>query len=257
MYKSIDKVLNKIQIIIFNNKLDFNYRLVDSNKKRLGTIYDYCSHKENTITIPFKLFSLSNEDIIKVFIFELLYVYCINNNIKAFNLKNGYYKKDFQKVGEYFGIQLNFLQNKGYVDVELNDKLLSLVVSCNFDDIKESEEYVSSNEKKEISQWRYFCPICNGVLRGTKNMKIKCLKCNTEMINTDEEETYFQLNNEIVGSYQDKLIIKDEYNNLFYIYGNLNMYDLGDCIKVQDLISIYTLEHDDVFNILQKFKENN
>ncbi|WP_329385732.1 hypothetical protein [Anaerofustis butyriciformans] len=257
MYKSINTILDELQIILFNKKLNFSYKLVNTNKKRLGTIYDYCSHTGNEISIPYKLFTLSNEDIIKVFIFELLYIYCNNNNIQAFNMKNGYYKKQFKEVGEYHKIQLNYLKNKGYIDVKIDKRFNELILKCNFEDIKSSKEYNKvANSQNDLTQWRYFCPCCNGILRGTKNMKIKCLNCNVEMIHTDNFKIEYQLNNEIIGTYDDKLIIEDENGNLFYIYGNLKMYDIGDCINITDIISIYTLENDDVMNILRKFKEN-
>lgn len=137
---------------------------------------------------PTHFFEREAVEIVETLIHEMCHYW---NKVKG--IDDGNHNKKFKAIAERVGLICERRQNVGYGYTSLSPELKDWVVNI----CKPNEEcfkYYSANKSKiftttrEKKVFKYTCPCCGLMVKGKRDISIKCAECNELMEMEDEDE---------------------------------------------------------------------
>lgn len=128
-------------------------------------------------------------DIVEIILHEMAHLYGDIHDIKTTSRNGNFHNKKYKNLAERFGLTVIKTQKYGYSETHLSQTTLKLVQEAEFDQeafllYRIDDEGQISKKKGSI---KHTCPDCGNMARTTKEMRLICGDCDSEM-ETDEDE---------------------------------------------------------------------
>lgn len=139
------------------------------------------------------------EEVVSTMLHEMVHYYNYINGIKDCSRGNTYHNKYFKSKAESCGLKITHSEKYGYSHTEPTDVILELVIKYDLSDIlinrneftafatgtsgtKSKGTELPPTPPKTSSTRKYICPCCKMSVRATKEVKIKCIECDKQMV---------------------------------------------------------------------------
>ncbi|CAK7037612.1 MAG: hypothetical protein BACD_00178 [Bacteroides rodentium] len=136
------------------------------------------------------------DEVCETILHEMVHLYNAEHGIEDTS-RNGYYhNKRYKETASAHGLIVEKTKKYGYSQTSLSEEAKQFIQKQNFADltlcrkgmmipkVKNDEEQGEAAEKKKTGSRKYVCPVCGDIVRATKAVRIGCLNCNAEMIET-------------------------------------------------------------------------
>ena len=138
------------------------------------------------------------EDIVTTLLHEMVHYYNYENGVQDCSRGNTYHNKHFRDEAEARGLQVTKSDKYGWAITEPTETILDFVIKNQLSDILISrnemvyggfsgtygkgDEGTTTVTKRTSSSRKYVCPCCGLSVRATRTVRIKCIDCDEEMI---------------------------------------------------------------------------
>jgi len=152
---------------------------LDNDNKDTRHEINICAENSNMLVV----------DIVEIMLHEMVHYYADLQGIKTTSRNGTFHNKNYKQYAEKFGLIVTKTEKYGYAETKLNDATLNKVKDLNFKQevfllYRINDEGKVSKKKGSI---KHTCPDCGNVARSTKEMKLICGNCETEMDNNADE----------------------------------------------------------------------
>ena len=139
------------------------------------------------------------QDIVATLLHEMVHYYNYENGIQDCSRGNTYHNKHFKEAAEARDLSVTRSDKYGWSDTEPTEGLLNFVIDNQLTDILINRNEVTfyggvvggsqsdgskgtQTTRKTSSSRKYVCPCCGMSVRATREVRIKCIDCDEEMI---------------------------------------------------------------------------
>lgn len=124
------------------------------------------------------------EEICGTLLHEMVHLYNLQSGIQD-TCRNGlYHNKHFKRAAEEHGLVVSKDVTYGFCFTRLNDETARFVASMKDTDFslyrKKWRNAVAAGQKS--STRKYFCPKCGLIIRATRDVRVLCVDCNMEFV---------------------------------------------------------------------------
>lgn len=125
-------------------------------------------------------------DVVGTMMHEMVHLYCNVNGIKDTSRGTTYHNKNFKIEAEKRGLSIEKDSKAGWTKTTLNQDGKIFVAKCKFEpfNLHRQADMLKSGTtgtRSKSSSRKYVCPNCEMSVRATKEVRIMCMDCNTEM----------------------------------------------------------------------------
>ena len=138
------------------------------------------------------------ENVVATLLHEMVHYFNHINQVQDCSRGNTYHNKKFKQEAEKRGLVVSHIDSYGWSHTEPSDTLLEFVLENNLTDIliNRNENYGFSMggtgthdggtqttiSPRTSSTRKYICPCCGMSIRATKEVRIKCMDCDKQMV---------------------------------------------------------------------------
>lgn len=140
------------------------------------------------------------EDIMATLLHEMVHLYNLLNNIKDVSRAGTYHNKAFKKCAEEHGLiverdntigwspsKSNDITKTLIKEFKLNEQAFSLYRSPSNIQGEPLEKGPKEPSKKKKKSKVYYCPACYLEIKSTKEIRLKCVDCDLELVQVEED----------------------------------------------------------------------
>lgn len=205
----LEKMYNCLNVDFFDGELPVPIITVQSKPGTMG----HCSVAkiwnrpgENTyeLNIAAEVLSYPIEETIDTMVHEMVHLYCREHNIKDVSRGTQYHNGRFREEAERRGLTCVYVDKRIGWNTTPSDKLIEYALSKDWNEIKINRGSIpfmvggslgtagtpgtpgaQNGGKKPSSTRKLQCPCCKNSVRATKDVRIMCMDCNTQMVRVD------------------------------------------------------------------------
>lgn len=207
----LEKMYNCLNMDFFDGELPVPIITVQSKPGTMG----HCSIAkiwnrpgENTyeLNIAAEVLSYPIEETIDTMVHEMVHLYCREHDIKDVSRGTQYHNGRFRAEAERRGLTCVYVDKRIGWNTTPSDKLIEYALSKDWNEIKINRGTPSvfglgglppigtevsggggaqNGGKKPSSTRKLQCPCCKNSVRATKDVRILCMDCNTQMVRVD------------------------------------------------------------------------
>ena len=140
------------------------------------------------------------EEVAATLLHEMVHYYNDLHEIKDCSRGNTYHNKNFRDAAQARGLQIEHHPTYGWSITKPGDELLQLCLDYDLRDIRlnridgffarmggsgthdGSSAVGTATTTKKSSSRKYVCPCCGMIVRATKEVRIKCMDCDTQLL---------------------------------------------------------------------------
>ena len=133
---------------------------------------------------------------------EMVHLYNLQNHIKDTSRGGIYHNSRFREMAEHFGLNVDKDTAHGWCKTELIYESRLFVESLNHDDFDLHRRNMRAlPDKKKNNLKKYVCPTCGCIIRASREVEVRCIKCEKrfEYVPPEDEEDPTPLPAEAVG----------------------------------------------------------
>jgi hypothetical protein len=132
------------------------------------------------------------EETAATMIHEMVHQYCFENKIADTSRSGYYHNQRFKNEAEHRGIIIEKAQGIGWskTSPSYDLKLWAQAALKDGIDKKRSAEAARPTSAKPSSTRKYICPNCGLSVRATKEVRVACITCDSELVNADANTVY-------------------------------------------------------------------
>jgi len=202
----LEKAYNIINKEFFNNELPFVIITVASTPKAYGhftvsKVWSTETENKHEINISADYLNRPLEDTITTLIHEMCHLFCSVHGIKDTSNRGVYHNKNFRKVAEDHGLQVERSEKYGWSHTSPTERILDFLIA--HDELNDIEicrqsmlapigigigghsgngTSIKTGGSSNSHSIKWVCPCCGNSVRSTKPVNIACLDCNAPMI---------------------------------------------------------------------------
>lgn len=153
-----------------------NYKAwTDDQKKDTG-------HYE--INICAEYLNRDNKETLETLLHEMVHLYNAVHKIKDTSRSGTYHNENFKKTAEEHGLQVEKNDKYGWSTTTLTPESLKYIKTLkeNKNKLHRIKPIKKEKQKKKQSMRKYICPICETIIRATKEVNVICGDCNVQML---------------------------------------------------------------------------
>ena len=125
----------------------------------------------------------SIEEITGTLLHEMVHLYNLQIGVQDCSRGNTYHNKKFKEEAERRGLIITRADKIGWSITTINDETARIIKEKKFTDIRLKRcQMTTSSTKPKQSMRKYVCPCCSLIVRATKEVRIKCIDCDEEML---------------------------------------------------------------------------
>lgn len=142
------------------------------------------------------------ENVVSTLLHEMVHIYCMANNIQDTSRGTTYHNKRFKEQAEKVGLIITYDKRIGWSITAPSESLIDYIIEQGWTDIlmnrgiarkdltgaspTSSDDADEESPKKPSSTRKYICPCCSMSVRATKDVRIKCMDCDEQMIKEEK-----------------------------------------------------------------------
>lgn len=135
-------------------------------------------------------------------IHEMVHLFCLQFDIKDTSRNGVYHNNKFRENAERFGLIVSKDSRAGWHITELNLEALKFVESLNHDafDLHRRNMKNTVETPKKPGMRKYVCPVCNCIIRATREVEVRCMRCEVPfdyIVPEDEKQVEVGLDPEV------------------------------------------------------------
>lgn len=137
------------------------------------------------------------EEVAATLLHEMVHYYNYENGIQDCSRGNTYHNKRFKACAESHGLCVSYSDKYGWSHTEPSESLLDFVIENRLSDILINRNEFSGfqitgtgthsgtfagTEPKKSSSRKYVCPCCGMSIRATREVRVKCMDCDEQLV---------------------------------------------------------------------------
>lgn len=130
------------------------------------------------------------DEVAATMLHEMVHLFNIENGIKDTSRSNTYHNKEFKSAAESHGLQVEKDEKYGWTRTTLSaealeetNNFMNFIGKDSFDIYREAEPTEEKKKGgKKGNSIKYICPCCGAIIRATKQVRVICMECNKEFV---------------------------------------------------------------------------
>ena len=198
----LNTIYDKLNADFFNGEMERPVITIQSTPRAFGhfTVYDAWTIDTQgikEINIGAGTLARPIENVIATLLHEMCHQYNALHGIKDVSRGNTYHNKNFKQTAETRGLQVSQDETYGWMITNPNETLIDWILLNELTDIpmnrnEFSAVWVGGNNggradggeaepPRKSSYRKYICPVCRLIARTTKDARLICGECETQM----------------------------------------------------------------------------
>lgn len=203
----LEKIYRQLNMDFFSNELEMPIITIQSTPRAFGHVT--CGKiwkvkEENAYELNIGAGTLDRpiENVVATMLHEMVHIYHLMNGIQDCSRGNTYHNKKFKEKAESVGLIIEYDARIGWSITSPSDKLFEYILEQGWSEIlinrnegngglprtgvggngSPSPVGVTGRTRKPSSTRKYICPLCGMSVRATREVRIKCIDCEMQMI---------------------------------------------------------------------------
>ena len=201
----LNQIFDLLNERFFENELSRPVITIQSTPRAYGhyTLYDAWSvdgeKGMREINLGAGTLSRPIEEVAATLLHEMVHYFNDLHGVKDCSRGNTYHNKNFRNAAEARGLLIEHHPTYGWSITKPGDDLLKLCIDNELRDIRlnridgfystmggsgthDGTPAAGSSHRKKSSSRKYVCPCCGMIVRATREVRIKCMDCDEQMI---------------------------------------------------------------------------
>lgn len=124
------------------------------------------------------------EELCGTLLHEMVHLWNLQNGVQDTSRGGTYHNKKFKEVAEQHGLIIEQHPKYGWTLTKLNEETKQFINSLGdtgFGIYRDSAAKIKTKKTSSQSSRKYVCPCCGLIIRATKEVRVQCMDCETQM----------------------------------------------------------------------------